>query len=211
MRSVIEVCNGVYVATSRRYVTTSTLVVHGREVLLVDPAWDPDELDQLADLLATRGWTVTAGIATHAHHDHLLGALVGGVQAPDSALAVGEAVELVEHDGHLPGHYAVWLPARATLLAGDMLSDVELPLPLDPDDVPAYLRALDLLEPYVRRARVLIPGHGHPTTRPGERLDADRRYFADLLRHGDADDPRRGHDGMAEVHARIRELVRAFT
>lgn len=55
-------------------------------------------------------------------------------------------VELVVHDGHAPGHSAVWLPEPRVLVAGDMLSDVELPLPFDPDDVPAeYARLRSLL------------------------------------------------------------------
>jgi hydroxyacylglutathione hydrolase len=36
---VEEIADGVWLATSRREFTTSTLVVHGDEVLLVDPAW----------------------------------------------------------------------------------------------------------------------------------------------------------------------------
>ncbi len=88
------------------------------------------------------------------------------------------------HDAHAPGHAAVWLDAPRVLLAGDMLSDVELPLPLDPDDLPAYLDGLDRLAPYVARARVVVPGH-------------------------DADDPRRENPGMAVVHARVRALAAA--
>ena len=101
----------------------------------------------------------------------------------------------------------MWLPGRGVLLAGDMLSDVELPLPLDPDDLPAYLAGLDTLAPYVGRADVLVPGHGHPTTAAQHRLDADRRYLDAIVTTGDADDPRIANGGMAEVHERIRTLV----
>ena len=95
------------------------------------------------------------------------------------------------------------------LLAGDMLSDVELPLPFWPDDLPAYLAALDNLAPYVARAAVLVPGHGHPTTDPMARLDADRRYLDDVITHGGSDDPRIRHPGMAENHTHLLRLVRA--
>ncbi|GAB2625364.1 MBL fold metallo-hydrolase [Pseudactinotalea suaedae] len=120
----------------------------------------------------------------------------------------GEA-ELVVHDGHAPGHTAVWLPERGVLLAGDMLSDVELPLPFGPDDLPSYLAGLEVLAPYVARAAVLVPGHGTPTTAPLARLDADRRYLDDVLTRGDSDDPRIGHLGMAEHHAHLQRLMRA--
>lgn len=119
----------------------------------------------------------------------------------------GEA-ELVVHDGHAPGHTALWLPERGVLLAGDMLSDVELPLPFWPDDLPAYLSALELLAPYVTRAEVLVPGHGHPTHDPVARLDADRGYLAAVMTRGDADDPRIANPDMAENHAHLQRLVR---
>jgi glyoxylase-like metal-dependent hydrolase (beta-lactamase superfamily II) len=248
-RELVEVAPGVLVATSRTMTTTSTAVVRDGDALLVDPAWHPDELVGLADALDARGLHVVAGIATHAHHDHLLwhprfggvprwasprtvalarehraelrealvdgaGAhgwspelldLVGAVRswaAPTRAgirsagserAATAELTptaglpgepELVVHDAHAPGHAAVWLDAPRVLLAGDMLSDVELPLPLDPDDLPAYLDGLDRLAPYVARARVVVPGH-------------------------DADDPRRENPGMAVVHARVRALAAA--
>ena len=56
--------------------------------------------------------------------------------------------EIVEHQAHAIGHAAVLLAARGVLLAGDMLSDVLIPL-LDrrqPDQVGAYETALDRLE-----------------------------------------------------------------
>lgn len=248
MRQLVEVAPGVHVAQSRRDRTTSTVVeAAAGSVLLVDPAWDPDELAGLAAALAARGWRAAAGVATHAHHDHLLwhpgfgdvprwatastarlarehrpeliealgpgwpaelADLVGDVfPCGDELIVDGLHAEVVEHDGHAPGHAALWLPHARVLLAGDMLSDVELPLPFDPDDLPAYRAALETLAPYVAAARVLVPGHGSPTDRPLERLDTDRRFFDALLAGVDAPDPRRDEPGMAAVHERLRALV----
>ncbi len=128
------------------------------------------------------------------------------------AVALGIAsVELVVHDGHAPGHTALLLADQGVLVAGDMLSDIELPLPFHPDDLPAYLAALDALAPAVARATALVPGHGHPTDRPVERLDADRRYLDALLGGSDPDDPRRALPGMDAAHAHNVELARALT
>lgn len=121
-----------------------------------------------------------------------------------------ETLVAVEHDGHAPGHAALWLEERGVLLAGDMLSDVELPLPFNPDDLPAYLEALDRLAPVVSAAKVLVPGHGHPTEAPMARLDADRRYLDDVLAGRDAADPRRGLNGMAEAHDKIVAMAAAL-
>lgn len=268
MSTFVPVAPGVLVATSRVMVTTTTLVVHGSRGLLVDPAWRPDELVALADDLDALAVTVTAGVATHAHHDHLLwhprfgdaprwaspataqaahagraGLLADLLADPGDpfpsevraafaqvAAAPGlpdrgtgtaflpdpfgpdgpaEDIELVVHDAHAPGHTAVWLPARHTLLVGDLLSDVELPLPFDPDDLDAYVAGLDALAPYVARTGVLVPGHGMPTYEPTARLDADRRYLDAVLAGREPDDPRLGSPGMVEAHARIRVLAAA--
>jgi glyoxylase-like metal-dependent hydrolase (beta-lactamase superfamily II) len=125
-----------------------------------------------------------------------------------TAPGADEPVQLVVHDGHAPGHTAVWLPERRTLLAGDMLSDIELPLPFNPDDLAGYLVALDALAPIVAKARVLVPGHGRPTDRPLDRLDADRTYLDAVLDGRDPDDSRRGEPGMEDAHQRIVELAR---
>src|SRR5262245_61843603 len=55
--------------------------------------------------------------------------------------------EIIEHEAHAAGHAAMLLADRGVLIAGDMLSDVLIPL-LDrrrPDQVEAYQEALDLL------------------------------------------------------------------
>jgi len=118
-----------------------------------------------------------------------------------------DPVELITHDAHAPGHVAVRLPARGVLLVGDMLSDVELPLPFDPDDLPAYLAGLDVLAPHVAHATVLVPGHGTPTYEPLARLDADRRYLDDVLAGRTPDDPRLADPEMARVHDRLVALA----
>jgi len=243
------------VATSAKDSTTSTVVVHGDRAVLIDPAWLPDELERLAGELSHRGWIVTAGLSTHAHHDHLLWH-PGFGSAPRWASAVTceliaehrselvaalgsfwpaellpsfgdvnpltsdaipdpfgpdgpvESIEVSVHNGHAPGHSAVWLPERGVLVAGDMLSDTELPLPFGPDDLPSYFEALDLLAPYVSRARVLVPGHGSPTEDPQARLDADRRYLDDVLSGQPASDSRIGNPGMAANHEHLVDLAR---
>ncbi len=40
----------------------------------------------------------------------------------------GPEARLIVHDGHAPGHGAVFLPGTGVLVAGDMCSDVEIPL-----------------------------------------------------------------------------------
>jgi glyoxylase-like metal-dependent hydrolase (beta-lactamase superfamily II) len=129
-------------------------------------------------------------------------AIAGGI--PESA---GFEIELIEHDGHAPGHTALWLPRERVLIAGDMLSDVELPLPFDPDDVPAYLAGLDVLAPLAAQAAIVVPGHGHVGADALARLDADRRYLEEMLRRGESDDRRRANPGMDEEYRNLQRVV----
>jgi hydroxyacylglutathione hydrolase len=240
-RNVVEVATGVLVTHSRRDVTASTILVEGTEAVLIDPAWDPDELDGLAEFLSESGLTVAAGFATHAHQDHLLwhpsfgevprwaspaaaqfanahraelleslgpdwpdrlAPLVGTVEALEQEHIPwsGSRAEVVVHNGHAAGHAAVWLAASGALLAGDMFSDVELPLAED-TGLDAYDEALETLRPYVEKAAILIPGHGLPTASPMRRWHADRRYLDDVRMGRPVIDTRLASPGMKLAHA----------
>lgn len=136
--------------------------------------------------------------------------LMGRIDAVDDVLPglpSGIEVELIVHDGHAPGHTALWLPGPRVLLAGDMLSDIELPLPFYPDDVPAYRHALDLLAPFAARAAVVVPGHGTVGSDALARLDADRRYLDAVQSHGTSDDARIANPGMLEEYAHLQRLM----
>ena len=96
--------------------------------------------------------------------------------------------EIIEHQAHAIGHAAVLLADRGVLLAGDMLSDVLIPLldPRRPDQVGAYETALDRLGEAARHVDVVVPGHGAVAEGPevAARLAADRAYI-DALRRGE--------------------------
>ena len=96
--------------------------------------------------------------------------------------------EIVEHQAHAVGHAAVLLADRGVLLAGDMLSDVLIPLfdPRQDDQVGAYETALDRLDEAASNVDVLVPGHGAVAGGPevAARLAADRAYI-DALRRGE--------------------------
>lgn len=114
----------------------------------------------------------------------------------------GPETNVIRHDAHAPGHLALFQPAGGVLLVGDMLSDIELPMPADDDaTLETYLTGLEVLRPYIAAARWLIPGHGTPSNRPTARLAADQTYLDDLLTRGDSDDPRVYAPGMPELHA----------
>jgi glyoxylase-like metal-dependent hydrolase (beta-lactamase superfamily II) len=106
--------------------------------------------------------------------------------------------EIIEHQAHAIGHAAVLLADRGVLLAGDMLSDVLIPL-LDsrrPDQVGAYETAIDRLGEAARHVDVVVPGHGAVATGPevAARLAADLAYIDALRRGEEPVDTRLGPD-----------------
>jgi len=96
--------------------------------------------------------------------------------------------EIIEHEAHAIGHAAVLLADRGVLLAGDMLSDVLIPLldPRRPDQLSVYEAALDRLGEAARDVDVVVPGHGAVAQGPevAARLATDHAYL-DALRRGE--------------------------
>jgi glyoxylase-like metal-dependent hydrolase (beta-lactamase superfamily II) len=106
--------------------------------------------------------------------------------------------EILEHQAHALGHAAVLLADRGVLLAGDMLSDVLIPI-LDrrrPGQLGAYETALERLSEAARHVDVLVPGHGAVAEGPevAARLAADHAYIDALRRGEDPADARLGPD-----------------
>jgi glyoxylase-like metal-dependent hydrolase (beta-lactamase superfamily II) len=121
--------------------------------------------------------------------------------------------QIVEHQAHAIGHAAVLLADRGVLLAGDMLSDLLIPL-LDsrrPDQVGAYEAALDRLGEAARHIGVLVPGHGAVAEGPevAARLAADRAYIDALRRGQEPADARLSRDWLTGPHRSNVEQARA--
>lgn len=249
---LVELRPGVHVATSRRYATTSTVLLDGSGgAVVVDPAWDPDELAAIPADLSLLAVRCVAGLATHEHYDHvmwhpglgdvprwstpgtvshlalererLLAPLVeylspdlieiSGRLLPLESGALpwsGPAAECIVHDAHAPAHLALRVDEWGLLVSGDMLSDVELPMPAEEDaTLETYAEGLERLREAVIGARWLVPGHGTPTSRPVERFDADMRYLDRLMSGRASDDPRIADPQMADLHAANQRRAQA--
>ncbi len=105
----------------------------------------------------------------------------------------GPVARVIVHDGHAPGHGAVFLPETGVLIAGDMCSDVEIPLldTVEADPLGDYRTGLDRLAS-VPGVRQVVPGHGHPGD-AGEfrrRLALDFAYLDALATGAPFADPR---------------------
>jgi glyoxylase-like metal-dependent hydrolase (beta-lactamase superfamily II) len=122
----------------------------------------------------------------------------------------GPQIRIVEHQAHAPGHAALLIEERRVLIAGDMLSDVLIPM-LDlnaADPIEDYLAALQLLEGVAGDVDVVIPGHGSigGADQVHARIDQDRAYVHALRDTHVPSDPRigpsakDGWDWVAGVH-----------
>jgi hydroxyacylglutathione hydrolase len=124
----------------------------------------------------------------------------------------GPEAQLIVHDGHAPGHGAVFFPGSGVLVAGDMCSDVEIPL-LDivaADPLGDYRTGMERLAS-VPGVRQVVPGHGHAgdTAELRRRLAADSAYLDAVSAGKPYSDPRLegGEDWMRVTH---EEQVRFF-
>ena len=130
----------------------------------------------------------------------------------------GPQVRIIEHLAHAPGHAALLIEERGVLVAGDMLSDVLVPMLDDTaDPIEDYLVGLQLLEGVADDVDVLIPGHGSVggADQVRARIEQDRAYVQ-ALRDGHApNDPRigpsakPGWEWVSDVHAgQLQSLAR---
>jgi glyoxylase-like metal-dependent hydrolase (beta-lactamase superfamily II) len=124
----------------------------------------------------------------------------------------GPDVRIIEHPAHSPGHAALLVEESRVLAAGDMLSDVFVPMLGDftdeSDPIEEYLAGLRLLEDVAGDVGVLVPGHGSAvagTDRVRARIDLDRAYLHALRDGRTPDDPRTdapepGWEWVSDIH-----------
>ncbi len=120
------------------------------------------------------------------HYVRRHGALsLGQVQAlpVPGGCGVGEReLELHPADGHTAEGMAVWIPWAATLVCGDYLSPVEIPLISAQGSIDAYRATLARLQGLIESADVIVPGHGAVLDRQGaQRLLAEDAAYLDAL------------------------------
>jgi hydroxyacylglutathione hydrolase len=141
--------------------------------------------------------------------------LVGRLTALDASAIPwdGPAAQLIVHDGHVPGHGAVFLPDTGVLIAGDMCSDIEIPL-LDTvaaDPLGDYRTGLERLAA-VPGVRQVVPGHGHvgDASEFRRRLAADSAYLDAVAGGEPFGDPRLTAASPEWMRATHEEQVRYF-
>jgi len=158
---------------------TLCFILGQQSVIVVDPgSSDPDQQARLDAVL--QGRQVEAVLFTHHHPDH-----VGGRNwaeernypiwchaqtarlaqlSPARILHDQERIgpwEVLHTPGHASGHLALWHPATATLLSGDLVSGVSTILVSPPDgNMADYMQSLERTR--ALQPRLVLPSHGGP-------------------------------------------------
>lgn len=167
---------------------TNALVVGERRLFVIDPGGeDPSVLREELDRRRAEGAEIAGVVLTHHHPDHLAGYLPLGLTdlplychpitrplLPESfpspldwndgeRLPVEPGLSMVAHwtPGHAPGHLAVEVPERRSLLAADLISSLSsIVIPSSNGDLVEYLDSLARMQ--ALDCHLVIPSHGPP-------------------------------------------------
>ena len=127
---------------------TARCAASQREVL-AEPDWKARVAERLPPEIAEDTPLALYGLVT--------GLPAGATRLPWD----GPEVRIIEHTAHAPGHAALLIEERRVLVAGDMLSDVFVPVFDDTGDpVEGCLAGPAALEGVADDVDVLVPGHG---------------------------------------------------
>ncbi|CRK58174.1 metallo-beta-lactamase superfamily domain protein [Alloactinosynnema sp. L-07] len=170
----------------------------------------------MRDLLANADWKarVSAGLPPEIAEETPLDlfGLITGLPAGTTRIPWdGPQVRIIEHPAHSPGHAALLIEERRVLVAGDMLSDVFIPMLDDVNStnnpIEDYLVGLRLLEAVAGDVDVVIPGHGSVgrADQLSARIEQDRAYVHALRDREVRDDPRissaePGWEWVSDIH-----------
>jgi glyoxylase-like metal-dependent hydrolase (beta-lactamase superfamily II) len=178
----------------------------------------------MRDLLSNADWKnqVTEGLPPEIAEEvplDLFG-LITGLPAETAQIPWdGPRVRIIEHQAHSPGHAVLLIEERRVLVAGDMLSDVFIPI-LDlsaTDPIEDHVAALQLLDGVADDVDVFVPGHGSVggADQLRARIDQDRAYVEALRDNLIVSDPRigpsakPGWEWVSDVHAgQLQQLAK---
>lgn len=179
----------------------------------------------MRELLSAPDWRarVTEGLPPEIAEEtplDLFGRLTGLTAETTRIPWDGPEIRIIEHSAHAQGHAALLITESRVLVAGDMLSDLFVPMPdmAAANPLEDYLAGLRVLEDVADDVDVVVPGHGSVgvADEVRARIELDRAYVH-ALRDGETpDDPRIGSsvkpgwEWVNDIHeGNVRSLARS--
>jgi glyoxylase-like metal-dependent hydrolase (beta-lactamase superfamily II) len=124
-----------------------------------------------------------------------------------------EELELHAAEGHTADGTAIFARAMGVLVAGDYLSDLEIPMISEGGSLAEYRATLARLSPLAEAADVVVPGHGSPHDRDAalRLLDEDADYLDALERGAERPKLPAGRDTKAQRRIHGENLARGVS
>lgn len=166
-----EVGKNIYVFTGQFYLVNMTLVVSGKDAVLIDTGMDSPECESVMDFLKERELKLKNIIITHMHDDHKANLSQFQTEdmipvTPENAknnqiVKVGEnRLRIIFTEGHYKtkGHISVEVEEDNVLIAGDVICNNIIPPIAAGGDIEELLKTLKSLQN--KNYSAIVPGHG---------------------------------------------------
>ncbi len=183
-----EIGSDIFVFTGKYYSVNMTLVVSGRDAVLIDTGMHDEEYQNAMELIKDKDLKIETIIITHEHNDHVANlekfktedvALI----TPDNAqnnqiISVGDKnLKIMFTEGHYKPHkhISIEIENQSILIAGDIIDNDDISSAVAPGgEAKKLLETLQMFKD--KNYSIIIPGHGE--VGGNEMLNEHLEYFS---------------------------------
>lgn len=183
-----QVGSDIFVFTGKYYSVNMTLVVSGKDAVLIDTGMHDEEYHNAVELIKEKGLKIKTIIITHEHNDHVANlekfktedvALITPDNAQDNQIiSVGDKnLKIMFTEGHYKphAHISIEIENQSILIAGDIIDNDDVSSAVAPGgEAEELLETLQMFKG--KNYSIIIPGHGE--VGGSEMLNEHLEYFS---------------------------------